>query len=165
MTAAQATSDAGGDAMHTETTISSARYRPSTDMPVPADVADVLLWRLAVDVMIEHQPGSDGHCDNLRCADEQGPCTAAVHAKRALRVARRHTAPATSHQPVPAQATATRPIPAGSRPDTVVGRATVRRGNAGRFTDWFTSASSAVTRWSADHHLPHRIPGAALAAA
>lgn len=153
--------------MHTETTISSARYRPSTDMPVPDDVADVLLWRLAVDVMIEHQPGSDGHCANLRCADEQGPCAAAVQAQRALRVARRHAAPApaTSHPPVPDQATAARPVPVGYRPTAVVGRATVRRGNPGRFTDWFTSASSAVTRWRADHHLPRRIPGAALAAA
>ncbi|MFG2043939.1 hypothetical protein [Dactylosporangium sp. NPDC048998] len=66
--------------MYTETTISSDRYRPSADMPVPDDVVDTLLWRLAADVMIEHQPGPDGHCANLRCADEQGPCTAAVQA-------------------------------------------------------------------------------------
>ncbi|MEV4511565.1 hypothetical protein AB0K00_21640 [Dactylosporangium sp. NPDC049525] len=153
--------------MHTDTTNSSDRYRPSADVPVPYDVVDVLLWRLAVDVMIEHQTGSDGHCSNLRCADEQGPCTAAVHAQRALRVARRPTAPApaTSRPPVPNRTAATRPVPARQRRGTVVGRATVRSGNAGRFTGWFTSAACAINRWRPDHHLPRRTPGAALSAA
>ena len=149
--------------MHTGNITSSARHRPSADMPIPPDVADVLLWRLAADVMIEHQPGPDGHCANLRCADEQGPCTAAIQAQHALRAARRRTvsATATPRPPTPDPATARRP-PERPQRGAAVGRAPVRTHNTGRFTGWFTSTANAITRWRPDQRLPQRTPGLAI---
>lgn len=140
--------------------------RPSADVAVPADVTDVLLWRLAFDVAVEHQRGPGGNCTNLRCAGQHGPCDAAVQAERALQAARR---PATTAQraaaPQPTSRTSSPPVMvAVQHPERAVGRAAVTPPNTGRFTSWFTqTATEAASRWHT--HLPRRIPGAALAAA
>jgi hypothetical protein len=146
-------------------TAAGARTRPSADAPVPVDVTDVMLWRLAFDVAVEHQQDRNGYCTNLRCAGQRGPCQPAVHAQQALQAARRPATPAPP-QPDPAP-----PIVAGHTPltnprrTTAVGRAPVVQPNAGRFTGWFThTPATAVGRWRVNN-LPQRTPFAALAAA
>ncbi|MET7403461.1 hypothetical protein ABZS66_59315 [Dactylosporangium sp. NPDC005572] len=133
------------------------RQHPSADAPVPDGVVDIMLWRLAFDVAVEHQRGPDGDCTNLRCTGERGPCAPARQAQRALHLARR--------RPAPAPPTSPRHTPPSYQPTPAVGRATVPRPNVGRFTGWFTSAATAANRWRPHHYLPQRIPGAALAAA
>jgi hypothetical protein len=64
------------------------RTRPPDDAPVPADVTDLLLWRLGVDVAAAHQPGPDGRCRSLLCATETGPCAVFRAAQRAMHLAR-----------------------------------------------------------------------------
>lgn len=136
------------------------RTHPSADVTVPEDVVDVLLWRLAFDVAVEHQPGPDGDCTNLRCTGQRGPCDAAIQAQHALRAARR---PATS-APQATRPTVCPPVMAASQhPDRAVGRAAVTHPNTGRFTGWFTqTATAAANRWR--EHLPRRVPGAVLTA-
>ncbi|MGI5180153.1 hypothetical protein ACQEVZ_27890 [Dactylosporangium sp. CA-152071] len=137
------------------------RTHPSADVPVPADVVDVLLWRTAFDVAAEHQRGPTGDCTNLRCASEHGTCTPARQALHALHVARR--APAPAPQPTTNTPHTTPPSPGPSRPQPqIVGRATVARPNTTRFTGWFTSTARAVNTLRL-YHLPRRQPGAALA--
>ncbi|MEV0133668.1 hypothetical protein AB0H83_35050 [Dactylosporangium sp. NPDC050688] len=132
-------------------------------MPIPPDVVDVLLWRLAADVMIEHQPGPDGHCANLRCADEQGPCAAAIQARHALRAARRRTAAAAATPgPQPPNHAAARRTSERPQSGAAVGRAPVRTPNTGRFTGWFTNTANAITRWRPEQRLPQRTPGLAI---
>jgi hypothetical protein len=144
-----------------------ARTRPSTDVAVPHDVTDVMLWRLAFDVAVEHQRGPDGSCTNLRCAGQHGPCEPAVQAQRALQAAREPTTPAPQAATPNGAGPATAPptVRTDQRPDRIVGRTTVIQPNAGRFTGWFThTATPAANRWL-NHHLPRRIPGVALVAA
>jgi hypothetical protein len=120
----------------------------------PDDITDPLLWRLATDVAAAHQTGADGRCRNLQCADQPRQCAAGRNARRALHLART-TPPAAVHRPTP-------PPPAVAR-----GRATVTT-TTGRFPRWFTrtATTAAVNRWdNAISRLPHRVPGAALAAA
>ncbi|WP_327007618.1 hypothetical protein OHA72_10305 [Dactylosporangium sp. NBC_01737] len=152
-------------------TATQERTHPSADVPVPADVIDVLLWRLAFDVAAEHQRGPTGDCTNLRCTGVRGVCAPAVHAQRALRMARRPLAPvrspavASSLPVARTAATAASELVAAHDPrpaPTVVGRAAVGRPNTGRFTDWFTSAVGAV-HGRRPNQLPRRRPGAALA--
>ncbi|MEV6932100.1 hypothetical protein AB0M46_47485 [Dactylosporangium sp. NPDC051485] len=153
-------------------TATQERTHPSADVTVPADVIDVLLWRLAFDVAAEHQRNPAGDCTNLRCTGVRGVCAPAVQAQRALRMARRPLAPvrspAASSPPVArtAPTAALAPVAAHDpRPaPTVVGRAAVGRPNPGRFTDWFTSAVGAV-HGRRPNQLPRRRPGAALALA
>ncbi|GAA3449668.1 hypothetical protein GCM10018962_15010 [Dactylosporangium matsuzakiense] len=143
-----------------------ARPRPSADVTVPDDVTDLMLWRLAFDVAVEHQRGPDGHCTNLRCTGQDGPCDAAIQAARALRAARR---PATSTPPKPIPRTTRTTTP---RPTTAfhqhhgpaIGRANVTTPNAGRFTGWFTHTATAAANRRRTQ-LPRRVPGAAQAAA
>lgn len=61
--------------------------------PVPADVTDVLLWRLAVDVAAAHQPDphDPNRCVHLRCKGEVYPCPPALDADLAHRAATRPT--------------------------------------------------------------------------
>ena len=61
-------------------TAAAARSRPAGDAPVPDDVTDVMLWRLAFDVAVEHQPDPNGDCTNLRCAGQHGGCEPATQA-------------------------------------------------------------------------------------
>ncbi|MFD0973004.1 hypothetical protein [Plantactinospora endophytica] len=117
---------------------------------MPTDVTDPLLWRLAVDVLTAHQPGPDGRCVNLQCADHVGPCVAAGWAQRAMRAAR--TPP--PHQGLVA-------VTRGRVPQRHVR-------DAGGFVGWFT-ARLAVTathlRSRIPQRLPRRVPGATLTAA
>lgn len=152
-------------------TAAQTRTHPSADVPVPADVIDVLLWRTAFDVAAEHQRGPTGDCTNLRCTGQRGTCTPATQAQQALRLARQPPAPkprlsastplvarpAPTHAQAPVQATARGLPPA----PTVTGRATVGRPNTGRFTGWFASAVGAVNG-RRSYQLPRREPGAAL---
>lgn len=147
------------------------RTHPSADVPVPADVIDILLWRTAFDVAAEHQRGPGGDCTNLRCAGERGTCTPAIQAQQALRLARRPPAlipppsASTPHvtQPGPAHAQASVQATAQGLPPvpTVIGRATVGRVNTGRFTGWFASAVGGVND-RRPSQLPRRQPGVAL---
>lgn len=146
-------------------TAAGARTRPSADAPVPDDVTDVMLWRLAFDVAVEHQRDRNGDCTSLRCTGQRGLCEPAVHAQHALQVARRPANPA------PPRPDPTPPIVAGHTPITnphrtpAVGRARAVQPNAGRFTGWFTrTPAAAVDRWRAND-LPQRIPFAAQVAA
>lgn len=138
-------------------TAAGTRIRPSVDAPVPDDVTDVMLWRLAFDVTVEHQRDRNGDCTNLRCAGQRGPCQPAVHAQHALQAARR---PAT---PAPPRPDPTPPIVAGHTPlpdphrTPAVGRAQVVQPNTGRFTGWFTqTATAAASQWRM--HLPAAFP-------
>jgi hypothetical protein len=109
------------------------RIRPSDQAVVPADVTDVLLWRLAIDVATAHQHDPDGRCTNLRCADQIGPCTASRQAQHAMRLARRP-------QPTPP---APPPTSAPTGPGTAVGRAAVPyAANRGQSAGWFTSTAA-----------------------
>lgn len=141
--------------------------RPPADVSVPADVTDVMLWRLAFNVAVEHQRGPDGDCTNLRCAGQRGPCDAAVQAQRALQAARHPTATApraTAPQPTLPTVSPPTMVVAAQNPDRAVGRAAVTPSNAGQFTGWFTqNATVAASRWPT--RLPQRVPGSALAAA
>ncbi|MER7276630.1 hypothetical protein ABT369_19520 [Dactylosporangium sp. NPDC000244] len=136
-------------------TATQPRTRPSDHVPVPTDVVDVMLWRMAFDVAVEHQRGPAGDCTNLRCAGQRGPCEPAIHAQRTLHAARQPATP--PHRPQPDHVTP-------PRAPAVVGRATVPSRNTGRFTGWFNRTTTATPgRWGTSH-LPQRIPGAALAA-
>lgn len=66
-----------------------ARSHLCDHLPVPADIHDVLLWRLAVDVASAHRPGPDGRCTNLLCAGQSYPCPPASNAQAAAHAARR----------------------------------------------------------------------------
>lgn len=143
-----------------------ASFRPSADVPVPVDVTDVMLWRIAFDVTVEHRRDPDGNCTNLRCAGQRGPCASALQAQRALQAARR---PATT---VPGQAAPQARQPAvissvvavAQHADRAVGRAAVAPPDPGRFTGWFTRVATAATDpWRT--RLLRRTPGAALTAA
>ncbi|MFC5007207.1 hypothetical protein ACFPIJ_56550 [Dactylosporangium cerinum] len=142
------------------TTAMRTHQRPSADAPVPDDVVDVMLWRLAFDVAVEHQRDSTGNCTNLRCAGQFGACEPMRHAQHALAAARRPPALRTGTTPPVAA-----PPAAVHRPAALaVGRAVVARSNS-RFTGWFThTAAATVNRWR-DHRLPKRTPGAAIAVA
>jgi hypothetical protein len=130
------------------------RPRPSDRAIPPADVTDILLWRLAVDVATAHQPGDDGRCRNLQCTHHTGPCPAFTHARQALRTAR-------TPQPAP-------PVPAPPQlPAPARGQATVPTAHRTGFTGWFTASARAATRHlnAALTALPRRRPGATLTAA
>lgn len=143
------------------TTAAHARPRPSADVAVPADVTDIMLWRLAFDVGVEHQRGPTGNCSNLRCAGSAGPCEPSVQARHAMRAARRPTTPLAA----PAQP-ANIYLPSANRSNAAaVGRAAVARPNTGRFTSWFTRPAGTAVYQRRGSRLPNRIPGAALAAA
>ncbi|WP_406069250.1 hypothetical protein [Micromonospora sp. NBC_01638] len=62
--------------------------RPSRSAERPHDVTDPLLWQLAIDVLSAHEPDDEGHCRNLQCAGQSGPCTARNGAEQSLRLAR-----------------------------------------------------------------------------
>ncbi|WP_436971631.1 hypothetical protein [Micromonospora aurantiaca (nom. illeg.)] len=97
------------------------RERLSALAALPDDVIDPLLWRLALDVVAAHQPDEPGNCRNLQCAGQRGMCAAASTARRAMALAHRPGATATS---------------AGSRP--AHGRAAARRPAA--FRGWFSTS-------------------------
>lgn len=79
---------------------------PSARPPVPDSVGDLLLWRLAVDVAAAHQPGPDGRCTSLLCADHASyPCPAATAAQRAALAAHRRTPTARGRATVPTAGT------------------------------------------------------------
>ncbi|GAA0902961.1 hypothetical protein [Virgisporangium aurantiacum] len=145
-----------------------ARPRPSADATVPHDVTDVMLWRLAFDVAVEHQRGPKGCCTNLRCAGQRGPCDAAVQAEQAEQASQAARRRATT---APRAAVPQAKPPAGSPPvmgathhrDRAIGRAAVTPPNAGRFTGWLTQTASDGQPVAT--HLPRRNPGTALAAA
>lgn len=78
------------------------RPHPSARPPVPADVDDILLWRLALDVATAHRPGHDGRCTSLLCAAEPTyPCPPAAAAQRAAHAALRPTPTARGRAAVP----------------------------------------------------------------
>ncbi len=83
------------------------RTRPSGRRRPPADVVDVLLWQLAIDVAAAHRLDHDGNCTNLACAGLRGRCSASRHAERALQLARRR--PDHSHHRAPADRSQTEP--------------------------------------------------------
>ncbi|MFC5925130.1 hypothetical protein [Micromonospora vulcania] len=62
--------------------------RPSRHAERPDDVTDPLLWQLAIDVLTAHEPGDEGYCHNLQCADQPWPCAARSGAEQSLRLAR-----------------------------------------------------------------------------
>lgn len=62
--------------------------RSSHQVDLPDDVTDPLLWRTAYDVAAAHQPGEDGRCPSLLCANQSAPCEPLVNARRAMRLAR-----------------------------------------------------------------------------
>ncbi|MET7399615.1 hypothetical protein ABZS66_39640 [Dactylosporangium sp. NPDC005572] len=145
---------------------SEARSRPSTDVPVPHDVTDVLLWRLAFDVAVEHQRNPVGDCTNLRCAGQRGACGPALQAQWALQMARRPATPAPPRMvAAPPGAAPVTVTPTRGHAHPTVGRAAVSRPSNGRFTGWFTSTTAVVNQWRPHHQLPNRTSGAALAAA
>ncbi|SCL26087.1 hypothetical protein GA0070616_3236 [Micromonospora nigra] len=128
-----------------------SRIRPSHRALLPSDVTDLLLWRLAVDVLTAHQPGPGDRCANLQCADQTGPCRAARQAQQAMRAAR---APRPAHLPQPALSRERAP----QRP--------VR--DPGGFVGWFTAGLAATAthlRSRIPQRLPRRVPGATLTAA
>ncbi len=120
------------------------RTRPSGRRRPPADVVDVLLWQLAVDVAAAHRPDRDGNCTNLACAGRRGRCDASWYAERALHLARRQ--PDGPHPSAPADR---------ARMEPAVGRAVVTTTRS-RFTGWFSTKQQRQAR---------RMPGAALVAA
>jgi hypothetical protein len=148
------------------TIAAAARTRPSADAPVPNDVTDVMLWRLAFDVAVEHRRGPDGNCTTWRCVDQRGPCDAAIGAQQALHAARRTpTTPPQTASLRATQRTVPPPVTATTHHhDRVVGRAAVTTPPTARFTGWFTQTATAAASGSREH-LPRRIPGAASAAA
>ncbi|MEU3453483.1 hypothetical protein ABZ671_07755 [Micromonospora sp. NPDC006766] len=76
--------------------------RSSHEVDLPDDVTDPLLWRLAYDVAVAHQPDATGRCPSLLCAKQSAPCEPLVNAERAMRLAQEVTpqpawSPATWH--------------------------------------------------------------------
>lgn len=134
---------------------SAGRTRPSGRRRPPADVVDVLLWQLAVDVAAVHRLDHDGNCTNLACAGLRGRCSASRHAERALQLARRR--PDHPHHRVPADRSQTEPA---------IGRAVVTTARS-RFTGWFstTKGTASARPLRPGGLLARRVPGAALAAA
>jgi len=108
------------------------RYRISDDTSVPLDVTDPLLWRPAIDVLAAHQPGRDGRCRNLQCAQHREACPASVAARAAMRLA----APSREvPQPHAVAEGATPPLAArAARTVSARGRATVPGSGFGWFT-------------------------------
>ncbi|MEV0610845.1 hypothetical protein AB0I61_31250 [Polymorphospora rubra] len=100
---------------------------------VPADVTDVLLWRLAAKVIAAHQPQPERptRCTSLLCTGQHYPCLPVRAARRAQQISRRR--------------------PAGA-PETLArvgdtGAAT--RGSTARpprqgFADWYTATRTAI---------------------
>lgn len=86
--------------------------RTAHDRPVPEDVTDIMLWRLATEVTAQHQPDPvhPGRCTNLRCTGESYPCLPARDAARALRAAtgRLRVARGRARVPAPVRAAAER---------------------------------------------------------
>lgn len=79
-----------------------SRSHPSAHLPVPADVDDILLWRLSIDVAAAHEQGPRGRCTSLLCASAPNyPCPTAIAAQRAAHAARRRTAVARGRAVVP----------------------------------------------------------------
>ncbi|SCF08509.1 hypothetical protein GA0074695_3356 [Micromonospora viridifaciens] len=76
------------------------RSRSSHEVELPDDVTDPLLWRLAYDVAVAHQPDAAGRCPSLLCAQQSAPCEPLVNAERAMRLAQSGTTPPASN-PVP----------------------------------------------------------------
>jgi len=64
------------------------RNWPSHDAVLPEDVTDPLLWRMAYDVAVAHQPDAEGRCPSLLCAGQSAPCAPLVNARRAMLLAR-----------------------------------------------------------------------------
>ena len=130
------------------------RHHLSERVIPPADVTDILLWRLALDVAAAHQPDEHGNCRNLRCVGEHGICQVARLARQAMDTARAPARPASTpsvrHEIEPGRAVASQPV----------------KPRSGGFIGWFTATTTRVrNRWSAPvAMLPRRIPGAALAA-
>lgn len=159
------------------------RMRPSGRRRPPADVVDVLLWQLAVDVAAAHRTDPDGNCTNLACRGLLGRCAAARHAERALHLARRPVGghPGTPPTGLPQRRDTSRhaapapqlphPAPPRTRPASrlatpVIGRAATAGPHAG-FTGWFTrtSASAYMQSRPADDVFFDQLPVALLAAA
>jgi hypothetical protein len=94
-----------------------ASSRPSASLPVPPDVHDVLLWRLAIDVASVHRSDRDGRCASGLCASY--PCPAAWAAHAAARAARRLSAQPPHHRTVTARGRAAVPaiVEQSSPPD------------------------------------------------
>jgi hypothetical protein len=81
----------------------------------PAEVTDLLLWRLALDVADAHAPVEDGSCSHLLCAGQDWPCEPWQQAQRALSLAQggvHDEAPALAS---PREADRTTPAPLPSR--------------------------------------------------
>jgi hypothetical protein len=133
------------------------RIRPSDHAAVPADVTDLLLWRLAVDVAAAHQPGEDGRCGNLLCATETGQCAALQAAQRAMHVARAFAS------------SAQKPRPMASSTITARGRAPVPvTPHPAEFTGWFVRPAPQPgphPSVAAPNPPPHRLPATAASAA
>ncbi|MEU8264623.1 hypothetical protein AB0C02_28895 [Micromonospora sp. NPDC048999] len=64
------------------------RNRSSHEVALPEDVTDPLLWRLAYDVAVAHQPDATGRCPSLLCVHQGAPCEPLVNAERAMHLAR-----------------------------------------------------------------------------
>ncbi|WP_148083598.1 hypothetical protein [Micromonospora sp. Llam0] len=97
---------------------------------MPADVDDVLLWRLSVDVAATHQPGPHGRCTSLLCADAPVyPCPPATAARRAAHAARLRPLTARGRATVPPAPDPGRaaPISTAVAARQPVGTATYRR--------------------------------------
>jgi hypothetical protein len=70
-----------------------ARSHLCDHLPIPPDIHDVLLWRLAVEVASAHRPGSHGRCTSPLCAGQPYPCRPARNAQAAAHTARRPPPP------------------------------------------------------------------------
>jgi len=92
-----------------------SRPRPSTHLPVPADVADILLWQLAADVAATHRPGDHGRCTSPLCTGQPAyPCPPAAAARRAAHAARRPAPTARGRAAVPTFTATGRSAPSGA---------------------------------------------------
>ncbi|WP_319462542.1 hypothetical protein [Micromonospora sp. RTP1Z1] len=105
--------------------------RSSHDAVLPDDVTDPLLWRVAYDVAVAHQPDGEGRCPNLLCGHHIAPCEPLVNARRAMRLARGGTPadrrPASRETPAPRSRNRRRREAARAAPDGVTGWAADRR--------------------------------------
>lgn len=107
-----------------------ARSRPSAHLPVPPEVHDVLLWRLAIDVAWAHRPGHNGRCASLLCANQHSyPCPPRTAAHQAARAANRqpHPLPTSTMQGRAAVPFDSRTPPAGATPSSPPTHLSVQR--------------------------------------
>ncbi|BCJ64803.1 hypothetical protein [Polymorphospora rubra] len=103
---------------------------------VPADVTDVLLWRMATKVIAAHQPHPERptRCTSLLCTGQHYPCLPVRTAHRAQQISRRRPPVAAG---APKTATCRSAAPMSTQSD---GRAPRQA-----FIDWYDATRTAIT--------------------